>query len=129
MALGLQRHLLLEHPANWEPARGRHLSYRSFEALSPGGHVFLYEMLLSDGQNGPLTASLFSVSMVYLTLGKQLAGGQIGAELREGGFKDVSGKVSVATQSNRSRSAALDKSKCLTRFTVRRGTHCDCLRS
>ena len=75
---------------DWDRARRSQLLRRSFEALPPGGRILLCEMLLSDGQDGPLTAALFSVNMVYLTLGKQFTAGELDALLRECGFVDVS---------------------------------------
>ncbi|HEU4407499.1 MAG TPA: methyltransferase [Polyangiaceae bacterium] len=75
---------------DWEGARRQHLLRRSFEALPPGGRLFVYEMLLSDAQDGPLTAALFSMCMVHVTLGKQFTAGQLSAEIGDAGFRDVS---------------------------------------
>ena len=75
---------------DWEGARRQHLLRRSFEALPPGGRLFVYEMLLSDAQGGPLTAALFSMCMVHVTLGKQFRAGQLSAEIGDAGFGDVS---------------------------------------
>jgi 3-hydroxy-5-methyl-1-naphthoate 3-O-methyltransferase len=75
---------------DWEGARRQHLLRRSFEALPPGGRLFIYEMLLSDSQDGPLTAALFSMCMVHVTLGKQFTADQLSSEIRDAGFRDVS---------------------------------------
>ncbi|XXX79081.1 methyltransferase [Sorangium sp. So ce134] len=75
---------------DWDRARCLHLLRRSFEALPPGGRVFIHEILLSDAQDGPLTAALLSVNMVYLTPGKQFTAAELTSLLHESGFKDVS---------------------------------------
>ena len=75
---------------DWEPARRSYLVRKSFEALPPNGRLFIYEMLLSDQQDGPLTAALFSVAMTHVTLGKQFSGTELDTLLREHGFEDVS---------------------------------------
>lgn len=74
---------------DWEPARRSYLVRQSFEMLPPNGRLFLYEMLLSDQQDGPLTAALFSVAMTHVTLGKQFTAAELDALLREHGFEDV----------------------------------------
>ncbi|HEU4535888.1 MAG TPA: methyltransferase, partial [Polyangiaceae bacterium] len=74
---------------DWEAPRRQHLLQRSYDALPPGGRLFVYEMLLSDAQDGPLTAALFSMCMVHVTLGKQFTAGQLSDEIRAAGFGDV----------------------------------------
>ncbi|AUX34696.1 MULTISPECIES: methyltransferase [Sorangium] len=75
---------------DWDSARQRRLIQRSFDALPPGGRVLIYELLLSDGQDGPLTAALSSMNMVYMTPGKQLTAGELDELVRGCGFTDVS---------------------------------------
>ncbi|WP_437964299.1 methyltransferase [Sorangium sp. So ce260] len=75
---------------DWDSARRQHLIQRSFEALPPGGRVLIYELLLSDGQDGPLTAALCSMNMVYMTPGKQFTAGELDELVRGCGFADVS---------------------------------------
>ncbi|WP_437518289.1 methyltransferase [Sorangium sp. So ce1099] len=74
---------------DWDSARRQRLIQHSFEALPPGGRVLIYELLLSDGQDGPLTAALMSMNMVFLTPGKQLTAGELDELLRGCGFTDV----------------------------------------
>ncbi|HZI12472.1 MAG TPA: methyltransferase [Myxococcus sp.] len=81
---------------DWDRPRRAHLLRRCHEALPPGGRIFLYELLLSDAQDGPLTAGLFSFNMTFLTAGKQFTAHELAAELQEGGFEDVSVTPSFA---------------------------------
>ncbi|WP_438008197.1 methyltransferase [Sorangium sp. So ce321] len=75
---------------DWDGARRQRLIQRSFEALPPGGRVLVYELLLSDAQDGPLTAALMSMNMVFMTPGKQLTASELDELLRGCGFTDVS---------------------------------------
>ncbi|WP_437644114.1 methyltransferase [Sorangium sp. So ce362] len=75
---------------DWDSARRQRLIQRSFDVLPPGGRVLIYELLLADGQDGPLTAALSSMNMVYLTPGKQLTAGELDELVRGCGFTDVS---------------------------------------
>jgi 3-hydroxy-5-methyl-1-naphthoate 3-O-methyltransferase len=75
---------------DWDKDRRLHLLRCAFEALPPGGRVFIYEMLLSDAEDGPLTAALFSVCMVLFSPGKQFTAGELAAELRACGFDEPS---------------------------------------
>ncbi|MGK3996471.1 methyltransferase [Sorangium sp. So ce1024] len=74
---------------DWDRARCLHLLRRSFEALPAGGRIFIHEILLSDTQDGPLTAALLSINMVYLTQGKQFTAAELTSLLHESGFEDV----------------------------------------
>src|SRR5262249_45503342 len=58
---------------DWDLEHRLELMRRSFEALPPGGTIYIHEMLLEDGANGPLASSLYSLSMRIGTLGKQFS--------------------------------------------------------
>jgi len=81
---------------DWDKARRDYLIQQSFKTLPAKGRIFLYEMLLSDQQDGPLTAALFSVAMTHVTLGKQFTAAELDALLREHGFEEVSIKPMYA---------------------------------
>ncbi|MGK3966067.1 methyltransferase [Sorangium sp. So ce118] len=74
---------------DWDRARCLHLLRRSFDALPAGGRVFIHEILLSNTQDGPLTAALLSINMIYLTQGKQFTAAELTSLLHESGFEDV----------------------------------------
>jgi O-methyltransferase domain len=61
------------------------LAKRSFEALPPGGRLFLHEMVLNDTKDGPLVAVAFSMGMLALT-GKQYSVDELDQLLQEAGF-------------------------------------------
>jgi SAM-dependent methyltransferase len=76
---------------DWDPERRAHLVRSSFDALPPGGHLFLHEMLLNDPQDGPLPAALFSVMMLG-TRGKQLSFAELESLVRGVGFVDAAAR-------------------------------------
>jgi acetylserotonin N-methyltransferase len=73
---------------DWDPQRRRDLARLSFDALPPGGRVFLHEMLLHDSQDGPLPAALFSVMMLG-TRGKQFSLPELDELLSQAGYADT----------------------------------------
>jgi len=74
---------------DWGQDRCRHLARASFEALPPGGRIYLHEMLLADTKDGPLPAVSFSMAMMFFTDGKQYSLGELRDILEESGFGDV----------------------------------------
>jgi hypothetical protein len=74
---------------DWDRKRCLHLARSSYEALPPGGRIYLHEMLLEDTKDGPLPATLFSMNMMFFTEGKQFTAGELGELLRECGFQDL----------------------------------------
>ena len=74
---------------DWGRDRCLHLARSSFEALPPGGRIYLHEILLDDTKDGPLHASSFSVAMMFFTQGKQYSFGELRDILEEAGFVDV----------------------------------------
>jgi acetylserotonin N-methyltransferase len=71
---------------DWEPARRKHLVQQSFRSLTPGGRLLIYEMLLNEEQDGPATAALFSINMLYVTKGKQFRSSELHGLLQQCGF-------------------------------------------
>lgn len=74
---------------DWPEALRDHLMRKTFEALPSGGRILIYEMLLGDAQDGPVTAALFTASMVFCTEGKQFTAAELDKKLRSFGFEDV----------------------------------------
>jgi hypothetical protein len=74
---------------DWDRKRCLHLAGSSYQALPPGGRIYLHEMLLEDTKDGPRPATLFSMNMMFFTEGKQFTAGELDALLRECGFQDV----------------------------------------
>jgi hypothetical protein len=75
---------------DWSPNRCRHLARRSFEALPPGGRIYLHEALLNDAGDGPLRTALFSLQMMLGMEGQQYTAGELRELLEACGFVDVS---------------------------------------
>jgi acetylserotonin N-methyltransferase len=73
---------------DWDPKRRADLVASSFEALPPGGHLFIHEILLNDAQDGPIAAAMFSTMMLG-TRGKQLSFAELQALLTSKGFATV----------------------------------------
>jgi cyclopropane fatty-acyl-phospholipid synthase-like methyltransferase len=73
---------------DWDARRRADLSRSAFEALPSGGRILLHEMLLADGQDGPLPAALFSVMMLN-TRGKQFSFLELASELGAAGFREA----------------------------------------
>jgi acetylserotonin N-methyltransferase len=75
---------------DWDLEHRLELMRRSFETLPPGGTIYIHEMLLEDGANGPLASTLYSLSMRIGTLGKQFSLPELRVALESRGFVDVS---------------------------------------
>jgi cyclopropane fatty-acyl-phospholipid synthase-like methyltransferase len=56
---------------DWDDDGCRHLARRAFDALPPGGKLWLHEMMLDDTKAGPAIAAAYSMIMVFVTAGKQ----------------------------------------------------------
>ncbi|MEM0967369.1 MAG: methyltransferase [Verrucomicrobiota bacterium] len=73
---------------DWWEERCRLMARNSFAALPSGGRIFLFEMLLDDSRNGGLSATGFSMYMVYLMRGKQYSAEELRSFLQDEGFVD-----------------------------------------
>jgi acetylserotonin N-methyltransferase len=74
---------------DWDLEHRAELMRRSFDALPSGGTIFIHEMLLEDGANGPLASALYSLSMRIGTQGKQFSLPELRTALEGVGFTDV----------------------------------------
>jgi 2-polyprenyl-3-methyl-5-hydroxy-6-metoxy-1,4-benzoquinol methylase len=74
---------------DWNTATNRVLAKSAYDALSPGGRVFLHEMLLDDAHDGPLTTASFSMLMLVGTQGTQYTFAELREILESVGFADI----------------------------------------
>ena len=74
---------------DWDHAQCKVLLQKAKGALKQGGEIMIYEMLINEEQNGPLTAGLFSLAMLHVTKGKQFRASELKKMLIEEGFSDV----------------------------------------
>ncbi len=74
---------------DWDEEKCLFLARKSYEALPPGGRIFIHEQLLNDTQDGPLSTALFSLSIVWVNPGKQYSTPEISGFLTEAGFSDL----------------------------------------
>lgn len=74
---------------DWSLETCAELSARAFDALAPGGRIFLHEMLLDDGGASPHPALAFSLLMAMGTLGQQFSFPQLEQLLRGAGFEQI----------------------------------------
>ena len=86
---GPDGHLFCNVFHDWSDETNRDLARRSFEALPPGGRIFLHEILMDDDYTGPFEAAAFSLLMLIGTLGKQYSLGEFREILENAGFEDV----------------------------------------
>jgi hypothetical protein len=81
---------------DWDRTSCLHLARRSFEALPPGGHLYLHEILLADTKDGPLVAATFSLLMLFALRGQQFTTGELAGLLGEAGFTEITVAPSYA---------------------------------
>jgi acetylserotonin N-methyltransferase len=74
---------------DWDFSSCRTLAARAFQALEPGGRVFLHEALFDDTRGGPLTTAAFSIQMLLGTRGQQFTLADLAGILEGAGFVDV----------------------------------------
>ncbi|NER25251.1 MAG: methyltransferase domain-containing protein [Symploca sp. SIO1C2] len=74
---------------DWEWERCQLLLQKAFNALPPGGRVFIHEVLLNDGRDASLMATSFSLQMVLGTHGKQFTASEISELLNSAGFINI----------------------------------------
>jgi acetylserotonin N-methyltransferase len=74
---------------DWDDERCRLLAARAYDALPPGGHILVHEMLLSDTKDGPLPAVSYSMIMLFVTQGRQRSARELREILGSAGFSAV----------------------------------------
>ncbi len=79
---------------DWSFDTCRDLAKSSFDALPPGGKIFLHEMLLHDSGKHPYPVIAFSLLMAMGTMGQQFTLPQLVEILESAGFENISSKNS-----------------------------------
>jgi hypothetical protein len=74
---------------DWDWSLCSSLAAKAFRVLCPGGRIFVSEMLLDEGRDGPIGPALFSAMMLLRTEGSQLTFSQLTALLKMAGFVEV----------------------------------------
>jgi O-methyltransferase domain/Dimerisation domain len=74
---------------DWDVETNLFLARRAYEALPPGGRIFLHEMLLAEDGSGPVTTASFSMLMLLGTQGRQYSFSELRQILTSAGFDDV----------------------------------------
>ena len=75
---------------DWDLNSCVELVKKSYNALPRDGKIYLNEALLDDTKTGPPLVTLYSMDMIYFTLGKQFTARELTDLLIAGGFEDVS---------------------------------------
>ncbi|HZW54850.1 MAG TPA: methyltransferase [Nitrososphaerales archaeon] len=75
---------------DWDLDSCMELVKKSYNALPRDGKIYLNEALLDDTKAGPPLITLYSMDMIYFTLGKQFTARELTDLLTAGGFEDVS---------------------------------------
>jgi len=74
---------------NWPLENCKKLAVSAYEALKPGGKIFLHEMLLNENKDGPLTPACFSLIMLISYGTRQFTKTELFNILKEAGFVDI----------------------------------------
>ena len=74
---------------DWGAETNARLASAAFNALPPGGRIFLHEMLLDDSGNAPRTTAAFSALMLANTRGRQFTFLQLKNVLEAAGFAEI----------------------------------------
>jgi acetylserotonin N-methyltransferase len=77
---------------DWDADTNLFLAKRAYDALQPGGRIYLHEMLLAEDGNGPVTTAAFSMLMLLGTRGRQYSLRELRQTLEGAGFSDVSSR-------------------------------------
>lgn len=75
---------------DWPVEQCIQLGEKAFACLPSGGQIFLHEMLLNEGKDGPLAAASLSMAMLTVVKGKQFTAGELEILLNTCGFVEVS---------------------------------------
>jgi len=74
---------------DWNAETNLFLARRAYEALQPGGRIFLHEQLLAEDGSGPVTTAAFSMLMLLGTRGRQYTFDELEQILSSAGFVDI----------------------------------------
>jgi cyclopropane fatty-acyl-phospholipid synthase-like methyltransferase len=74
---------------DWDYVHRAQLIKSAFDALPSGGRIYVHEMLMTDGADGPPGPALFNFGMLLGTWGKQFTAPEMRKHFEEAGFRDV----------------------------------------
>ncbi|OEV06452.1 methyltransferase [Streptomyces nanshensis] len=74
---------------DWDVDQCRSILRGCYDALAPGGRLLISELLVADTKDGPLDATLMSLSMLVETFGRNYTGAEYRSWLLEAGFTDI----------------------------------------
>ncbi|MFD4028928.1 methyltransferase [Streptomyces sp. NPDC058576] len=74
---------------DWDVDQCRKILRSCYDALAPGGRLLISELLVADTKDGPLDATLMSLSMLVETFGRNYTGAEYREWLLETGFAEV----------------------------------------
>jgi acetylserotonin N-methyltransferase len=74
---------------DWNVETNTFLARCAYQALAPGGRIFLHEMLLAEDGSGPVTTASFSMLMLLGTHGRQYSFAELRQILTSAGFANV----------------------------------------
>jgi len=92
---GFDGHFFANVFHDWSLETCQDLAQKSFDALAPGGRIFLQEMLLDDEGDGPYPPVAFSFLMTWGTKGQQFTFLQLRDILEKAGFTNISSQRSA----------------------------------
>ena len=78
---------------DWNAETNRFLARRAYEALEPGGRIFVHEQLLAEDGSGPVTTAAFSMLMLLGTRGRQYTFKELEQTLSSAGFVDIDSRA------------------------------------
>ncbi len=96
---GYDIHLYAHVLHDWDEKEVKTLIGRSFESLSPGGLIAIYDAHLDADKAGPLPVAEYSVLLMCSTEGKCYAVSELTAYLEQAGFRGVTYRPTVAFRS------------------------------
>ncbi|MFF9222049.1 methyltransferase [Streptomyces viridosporus] len=85
---------------DWDVDQCKSILRSCYEALAPGGRLLISELLVADTKDGPLDATLMSLSMLVETFGRNYTGAEYRDWLLETGFTDVEIRPFAAPAAN-----------------------------
>lgn len=74
---------------DWGKEKCEFFVRQSFDALEPGGKIFIHEILLNDGKDMPRVATAYSLILILMTQGKQYSAPELFQMLSTAGFTDL----------------------------------------
>ena len=74
---------------DWDARSCAQMAARAFDALEPGGHICLHELVMNPDRDGPLAIASMAVAMLVHERGQQYTEGELAVILEGAGFEEV----------------------------------------